>query len=610
MKLLEILKRMLSCATTETSEPTEVSKSTVLPLVDSNKESKDYADLDDIRLVVGDKTLALVYNVCMGGLHNVLHYDPCSHDTQDCFSEINAIIEKNLEEAYESIVVKTGENQYLLNIGVNLLLGPGSLSQQLCDDVINVFYPIIKRFIDEHVVNNKVGVYSVFTGGNGTSVGLLGLVNLLEKDGYICCGVGTSYDSHSYPLKRAKGWHGFTYIALEELIKGTEKLPKIKILSLLHDRLIEKMQQANRQNDDKSRENTEETNLFLKKWNKDVDSVYKPFSGEYWYLWYKGQCQTFADVIAALNNKYHYSNTTELIHDFNAVINEYTERGTVDVDAVAVFENILSNDIFVKKLFNKGSLNLNIFRGLTLHQFIAKSGASFEEIYRYRASSKIFILTKTLNDICHYTDAQLFKEDFLGVISGRLFHSSNHVMDDPIYPGNCPICGFVSGLGYQWNNMVVDGILSNELMYKVMFEEHERKLMKYGIDHVLEKDFEAQGPCHPEVFYPKARGTAPVYVKDETSRKYLIACGEGKGPCSGHELYEMELVKPILEREVKQGKYIFVKRSVQDETFINHGAYIPLGTIDKPVFVEHFGRLHFASKNAKKEFIEQYLKMQ
>jgi len=49
---------------------------------------------------------------------------------------------------------------------------------------------------------------------------------------------------------------------------------------------------------------------------------------------------------------------------------------------------------------------------------------------------------------------------------------------------------------------------------------------------------------------------------------------------------------------------------VQDETVINHGAYIPLGTIDKPVFVENLGRLHFASKNAKKDFIEQYLKMQ
>lgn len=262
MKLLEILKKMLSCATTETSESTEVGKSTVLPLVDSNKESKDYADLNDIRLIVGDKTLALVYNVGLGGLHNVLSYDPCSHDTKDCFSEINAIIEKNLEEAYESIVVKTGENQYLLNIGVDLQLGGGSLSQQLCDDVINVFYPIIKRFIDENVVNNKVGVYSVFTGDNGTSVGLLSLVNLLEKDGYICCGVGTSYDNHSYSLKRAKSWHGFTYIALEELIKGTEKLPMIKILSLLHDRLIEKMQQANGQNDDNSRENTEDDSMW------------------------------------------------------------------------------------------------------------------------------------------------------------------------------------------------------------------------------------------------------------------------------------------------------------------------------------------------------------
>ncbi len=36
----------------------------------------------------------------------------------------------------------------------------------------------------------------------------------------------------------------------------------------------------------------------------------------------------------------------------------------------------------------------------------------------------------------------------------------------------------------------------------------------------------------------------------------MIACGEGKGPRSGHESYEMELVKPIFKREVKQGKYI------------------------------------------------------
>lgn len=36
----------------------------------------------------------------------------------------------------------------------------------------------------------------------------------------------------------------------------------IKILSLLHDRLIEKMQQANGQNDDNSRENTEDDSMW------------------------------------------------------------------------------------------------------------------------------------------------------------------------------------------------------------------------------------------------------------------------------------------------------------------------------------------------------------
>ena len=36
----------------------------------------------------------------------------------------------------------------------------------------------------------------------------------------------------------------------------------------------------------------------------------------------------------------------------------------------------------------------------------------------------------------------------------------------------------------------------------------------------------------------------------------MIASGEGKGTRSVHESYEMELVKPILEREVKQGIYI------------------------------------------------------
>ncbi len=241
MKLLQILKRMLSCGATEASESTEVLESAG-SFVEGDERLKDYIGLDDLRLVAGDSTLILVCNVLIGGLHNVLSYDSC-HDTQGFCSEINAIIGKNLEETYESIVVKIGENQYLLNIGVNLLLGNSpSLPQKRCEALIDAFYPIIKRFVDEHIVDNKVGIYSDFIDGEGTSVGLLGLVNHLEKDGYMCCGVGTSDQTTSDSLKRAKGWQGFKYIDLAERIGGIDILPpEIDILSLLHNELVAKM---------------------------------------------------------------------------------------------------------------------------------------------------------------------------------------------------------------------------------------------------------------------------------------------------------------------------------------------------------------------------------
>ena len=590
MKLLEILKKILCCEAPETSAKNDVLGR---PSISLNKASVSLAAVDDIRIVVGDNTLSLVYDACLGGLHNALSYDPCSGALQDCFSELNTIIGENLEEVYDSIIVKTGENQYLLNIVVNLLVGAGKLFPKLCEDLIDVFYPVIKKFIDNNIVDNKVGIYSAFTDA-GTSLGLFALMRHLKQDGYMCCGVVATIKGYS--LERTKVLYDFSYVDVEKLAKDNEDFDIRNLPSLLHNEVVGKMHEKVVSIMDENKE--DETCFFAKKLNGDIDDlIYRPFSDEYWYLWYKGQCRTFADIIATLNETKHYSEISELLQDFSTVMDEYKQRGTVDADAVAAFSSMLSDEIFSRKLFRKGQLNLNIFRGFTLHQFIAKSSARLEEIYRYRASSKIFILVKTLNDICHYTDIQQFKEDFLGIVSGQMFYESdNHVMDDPIYFGNWPIGWFMSGIRRQWARMLKDGTLSSELMYKVMFEEHERKVVKYGLERVLKDDFEAQGPCHPEVFYPKEIGTAPIYVKDETSRKYLIACGEGKGPRSGHECYEMALVKLILDREVKQGKYVFI-----------NGMYIPVGTVDKPIFVEYFGRLHFPSKEAKNQFINQHI---
>lgn len=493
MKLLEILKRMLSCATTETSEPTEVSKSTVLPLVDSNKESKDYADLDDIRLVVGDKTLALVYNVCMGGLHNVLHYDPCSHDTQDCFSEINAIIEKNLEEAYESIVVKTGENQYLLNIGVNLLLGPGSLSQQLCDDVINVFYPIIKRFIDEHVVNNKVGVYSVFTGGNGTSVGLLGLVNLLEKDGYICCGVGTSYDSHSYPLKRAKGWHGFTYIALEELIKNTEKLPKIKILSLLHDELVAKMGDGT---------------VCLQKVKPEQFIYHNHFEIMEQY----GQVRTMADILIGMNEQQHFHSSEEAV----AAVEKFIGSQNPCHFAISgkAF-HFIADALYSPMAFVDGRLNKDVFfENFTISQFEKNWDNA---MYRYYYA-KIWKLICYFNEFRRYTSPSQIYKDLKKTITPEYY-----TMGDSASVFGYPYYFFTRTIEEVWNEIAPNNSIDPDLLDKYMFRNHEVAIQTLGLEATIRKDF-VQDYCHTDVYFPEQIGSAPVYIEREIGNKRIFHC--------------------------------------------------------------------------------------
>lgn len=140
------------------------------------------------------------------------------------------------------------------------------------------------------------------------------------------------------------------------------------------------------------------------------------------------------------------------------------------------------------------------------------------------------------------------------------------------------------------------GILDNELMEKKMFTIHAEKLSAKGVEAVLAEDYEAQGPCHPEVFYPIIPGSGPVYVKDETSRRYLKACGEGKGPRSGHESYEMNVVHNILRREVDKGEYSLVEGRL----------YIPTKDLHKPIFAEYYGRIHFASFADKKAFIERH----
>ena len=576
MNLLKILKGMLSCAATEASESTEVSKSTVLPLVDSNKRSKDYADLEDIRLVVGDKTLALVYNVRLGGLHNVLSYDHCSGATQDCFSEIKVIIEKNLEEAYESIVVKTGEDQYLLNIGVHLRLGNGSLSQQLCGDVINVFYPIIKRFIDEHVVNNKVGVYSVFTGGYGTSVGLLGLVNLLEKDGYICCGVGTSYDSHSYPLKRAKGWHGFTYIALEELIKGKEKSPEVNILSLLHDKLVAKMK----------------SDIVC---SQDIKHEPSICHNNFEIMEQYGQVRTMADILIGMNEQQHFHSSEEAV----AAVEKFIILQSPCHFAISgkAF-HFIADALYSPMAFVNGILNKNAFwDNFTISQFEKNWDNA---MYRYYYA-KIWKLICYFNEFRRYTSPNQIYRDLKSAIN-----SEYYVMADSTYHIGYPQYFFRCAIEEAWDEIAPNNSINPQLLDKYMFKNHEASVRAIGLEATIEKHFK-QDYCWTDVYFPEQIGSAPIYIERKIGKKriFIKSCGEGKGPNNCSELLEFGYAYRLLVEDIKYNIYgSYSYKHFQPELFV------PKDDMSLPIYSAEFpvGKLIFENENDKVAFLEKELK--
>ena len=307
-----------------------------------------------------------------------------------------------------------------------------------------------------------------------------------------------------------------------------------------------------------------------------------------------GQCRTFADIVKALNNKKQYHRFEELMSDFGKVIAEYQKRGTVNGDSLELMWKIVQDN--KNELFDKGEFHFGTFVQ-KMETVINDNGKSdIDVIFANRQRAKLLILLKTLNDICRYKDVEQLHDDLFSIATGRFNCGDNRYMGDPLpTSGHYPINFFVSGLREQWDNITIDGVLDNKRLEEVMFANHSRKVEELGIDAVIASDFSDDGPCHPEVFFPKERGTAPVYVKDKTSaRRFTKSCGEGKGPRRGNELYEMTLVMPILMREVRKGNY----------ELIGDQYFIPVGTVKKPVFVQQVGRIHFSSLNDKRRVID------
>ena len=317
-------------------------------------------------------------------------------------------------------------------------------------------------------------------------------------------------------------------------------------------------------------------------------------------LYQQGQVRTLADIAMTLNDQNHYSELGSFIRDFDDVIKAYRKRGTVSFEICKMVEELIRNN--EPTLFsNNGYLDFDRLIEMVDHLAASDANNPLEIIYSRREKTKMLRLAALLNDIMHYTTAYDLMYDLSSIAYGRFNCGDNRFMNDTFH---YPLFFFKHGIEELWEEIQKDGYMSNELLEKKMFTEHEERVNEYGLEYVIRNDYVHDGPCHPEVFFPKRVGTAPVYVLDgnfldHCSGKPMLvkSCGEGKGPRAHHTLYEMELVEGIIRRECRKGNYEEIGEY-----------YVPVGDDSKPIFKKWHGIMEFDILPDKRRFLQRIRK--
>lgn len=298
----------------------------------------------------------------------------------------------------------------------------------------------------------------------------------------------------------------------------------------------------------------------------------------------QGQTRTLADIAMALNEQHPFSSYEEFEQSFSAVVSGYMKRGTV---SAAVCEAI-------KDLIHTQAHELFPARYFDLDKFIERvdelaygKNTTLDAIYSRREKTKLLRIIALMNAIMRYTSPDELIQDLHTVIDPMFNERYRSVNDSFHYP----LHFFIRGIEHGWKEIQRDGCLDNALLEKVMFTNHEQKVAKLGIAETIKRDFIDNGPCHPEVYFPKVIGTAPVYVLEDT---YIKSCGEGKGPNACPSLYEMKIVMPVLQRAFK----LVIYKQL--------GAYaIPVKDLSRPLFDLNYGLLPLKTEAEKKAFIQE-----
>lgn len=309
-----------------------------------------------------------------------------------------------------------------------------------------------------------------------------------------------------------------------------------------------------------------------------------------------GMTRTFADIVLSLNEEKQYTSPNDVISDLGTYMRRFAERGdNVAFLSVRILKCLLNDEpeIFIDGVLNTDLLRKLMFQDKYIHSKIDKA-------YVLYCKEKLMNLVVYLNEFRRYSKPEELRKDLFENTDVLKFTACGpnpgfyYFIMSGASAMDYPVQFFVRTVRKHWSEITTDGVLDAYKMRKLMFGNHDDAVNQLGLEGTIKRDYIEDSPCHPEVFVPKVMGTAPIYVKDRETGRYIRSCGEGKGPNSIPDWLEFQIAKQILECD-KSYKLIGIY-------------YIPKYDNTLPVYGEYSGRIVFNTQAEKLQFIEDVKK--
>lgn len=556
---------------------------------------------NDIRIVAGDDVLIVTDDKQIGGLWaGVDNYDPCSGSDQECFDAMRKLINENLNDACDSLIFKLKEHLYLVNLADCQHRGAFSRMDlyyfHLCEDKIDVFYPIINHFVQKHSSNQKTGIVNLF--GGGTSIGLAHLCDRLKADGFNCYIEGTIL-----PFQKGKAGcvparcRDYALFHNYEEFDASSYLQNVSLKDFMDNKVYLLIQSMT----DRVRDRMSQSD----KTKEILDNVPTFSCPEYKKLSEYGYIRTIADIIKVLNKQNHYTDPEVLREDLQNTLEPYRERGTVSQSAIDAVRCLIHD--YSVSLFHGNKLDLDEFARI-IDMIPSEGKSAIDKVFSIRQKAKILYAVEFANKICNYTTPNDLIYDLQGLLWGNSIWGWHTKLLDDVHPHmDYGVRFFLDNIKEAWpsithkDDLFTEATLNNDLLESYMFSDHEKKIMSLGLISTLKEDYEEVGGCHSTRLMPKKTGSGPVYVigDDEQVKR---ACHPSDDTLIQQKFYEMGFLDVLLKNMVARHEY----RIVDEGGNYGSSYYVPTRDYSRPVYDYDFHEKSFGSTDEKIKFIKSF----